>query len=485
MKDWWNENVPAFVVVGRVNAGKSATLATLLEVDDDAVLRVSATPGETTGVQAFPVVYDDEEWMRFLDSPGFQQPVEAMRAIREIAGERDPGPEDIRRFVEEGGDDFPDEVRLLDPIVRGAGILYVVDPAKPLRDSFLAEIEILRWSGRPRLALLNPQSESREHEEAWRERLGTAFNLTRTFDAHAARYEERRRLLRSLLEIEERHAERIERVLDAMEAEWAQRREDAAEALIDFLERALTLRTEDGLDERDLGVPSRRERKQSALVTEYYQKLAKLEEKCLKELLEIYRHHLIELDVDPLKHSGLDLSTAETWRKWGLNRWQLTSAGALAGGAAGAAIDLGFGVHTLGAGTVIGALGGGAAAFFRGGALPELKIQLGGGLKLKGGDGQTMVVGPPANPNFPWVLLDSMLVRYLAIVNRAHGRRDAVRLEGGDEESLVRQFPSERRSLLQKWFTSCMKGSPDRGRESDVFAAIVAALEEVEERRDG
>ena len=170
-----------------MNAGKSSTLATLLEVDDDEVLRVSPTPGETTGIQPLPVIYDDEEWIRFFDSPGFQQPVEAVRVIQDFAGDRVPGPEDIRRFVEECGDRFPDEVRLLEPVARGAGILYVVDPSKPLRDSFLAEIEILRWSGSPRLALLNPQTDDASHEQEWRERLGTAFNLVRTFDAHEAK----------------------------------------------------------------------------------------------------------------------------------------------------------------------------------------------------------------------------------------------------------------------------------------------------------
>lgn len=481
MSDWWNDEVPSFVVVGRVNAGKSSTLATLLEVDDDQVLRVSATPGETTAVQPLPVRYDGEEWIRFFDSPGFQQPVEAMRAIEEMAGERSPGPDEIRRFVEECGERFPDEVRLLEPIAKGAGVLYIVDPGKPLRDSFLAEIEILRWSGRPRLALLNPQGESREFEEEWRERLGTSFNLVRSFDAHEARYEERRKLLEALLQIEERHAARIEHVLDAMEAEWDQRQEDAAEALIDFLEKSLTLRTTDSLDERDLGIPARRERKQTALVEEYFGRLGKLERRCLGKWLEIYRHHLIEIDIDPGHHQGLDLATAETWQKWGLNRWQLTTAGAVAGGAAGALIDLAGAVHTLGAGTVIGAIGGGAAAFFKGGELPELKVKLGGGLKWRGGDGKSLVVGPPASPNFPWVLLDSMLVRYRGIISRAHGRRDLAPLTGGDEESLVRQFPSERRSLLQKWFSSCLRGSPDRGKEPEVFAALVEALDEAGE----
>ena len=479
-EDWWHPEIPSFVVVGRVNAGKSSTLATLLEVDDDTILRISSTPGETTSVQPLPVKYDGEEWIRFLDTPGFQQPVEAMREIERIAGDRAPGPEDLREFVETCGSRFPDEIRLLEPIVRGAGILYVVDPSKPLRDSFLAEIEILRWSGRPRLALLNPQTRETGYETEWRDRLGTAFNLTRTFDAHAARYDERRKLMLALLQIEERHADRIEHVLEAMDAEWDQRREDAAEALVDYLEKSLTLRTRDGLDERDLGVPVRRERKTEALVEEYYTKLSKLEGECLEKWLKTYRHHLLRADVDPVRHRGLNLEKEETWRKFGLNRWQLAAAGAGLGAAAGAAFDLGVGVHSLGAGTVIGALGGGTAAFLKGGSLPELKVSGLGKIGLKSGEGRTLVVGPPANPNFPWVLLDSMLVRYASVLNRAHGRRDAGKLEPQEGESRVRDFPRDRRALLQKWFTSCLKEKPDRGLEPEVFSALVAALAEAE-----
>lgn len=177
------------------------------------------------------------------------------------------------------------------------------------------------------------------------------------FDAHRARYDERCRLLEALLQIEESHVDRITHVIEAMESEWSQRREESVEVLMDFLEASLVLRTSDGLDERDLGMHSRRERKQSALVAEYHHKLARLESKCVGKLLEIYRHHLIEREADPTQHRGLDLETAETWKHWGLNRLQLTAAGATAGGIAGAAVDLGFGVHTLGAGTVIGALG--------------------------------------------------------------------------------------------------------------------------------
>jgi len=76
------------------------------------------------------------------------------------------------------------------------------------------------------------------------------------------------------------------------------------------------------------------------------------------------------------------------------------------------------------------------------------------------------------------VLLDSMLIRHAGILARAHGRRDGIALEVGEQDSRVRAFSSSRRSLFQKWFTSCLKGSPDRGKEPEVFAELVAALDE-------
>ena len=125
--------------------------------------------------------------------------------------------------------------------------------------------------------------------------------------------------------------------------------------------------------------------------------------------------------------------------------------------------------------SVVDAGGLAGAAFFKGGSLPELKVKL-GGIKLAGGDGKNLVVGPPGSPNFPWVLLDSMLLRYQGILHRAHGRRDAASLKPLSIESHVRTLPSDQRSTLQKWFSSCLKGSPDRGQEPEVFEVIVAAL---------
>jgi hypothetical protein len=476
-------DVPVFAVVGRVNMGKSAVLATLLEIDDNELLRVSPTPGETTRCQPHRVVFGGRECVRFIDTPGFSRPVEAMRAIQRLHGEGTPGLETLRKFAGGAGEDFGDEKRLLEPLLAGAGILYVVDPAKPLRDDFLAEMEILRWTGRPRLALLNRRDAATgPDEESWKTRLGGAFNLVRTFDAHHARYDERLRLLKALLEIEETHRERLEETIHLIENEWRERREEAAEAAITFLESALGLRVGATLEERDLAVPSRRGKKAQLLSKQYFTDLAELERTCFKELLKIYRHHLLKADANPESFIGIDLESKEAWTKFGLSRPQLVAVASAIGASAGLAIDIGTVFFSHGAGTAIGALLGGGAAWFKGGSLPDLRISLTGGVKLGSGEGKSLTIGPPKNPNFPWVLLDGLLSRYRQMLARAHGRRD-VEMLAGCETGLSRGFPAERRALLGKWFNSCLKGAPNRALEPEIFTALVAALEEAGKER--
>jgi len=147
----------------------------------------------------------------------------------------------------------------------------------------------------------------------------------------------------------------------------------------------------------------------------------------------------------------------------------------MAGGATGAAggllVDIGTGGFTHGWGTLLGAVSGAAAAFFKGGELPDFGMSIGGGLKMETGDGTSLSVGPPKNDNFAWILLDSCLNFYSQILNRAHAKRDQVTIQH-DGNSITRTLKSSERKPLAKWFGSCAKGKPDRGMEPEVFAVL-------------
>ena len=75
------DTIPEFAIVGHPNEGKSSVLSTLAE--DDSV-RISATPGETLVCQQFPVIIDGREVIRFIDTPGFQNPRKVLHQLQSL-----------------------------------------------------------------------------------------------------------------------------------------------------------------------------------------------------------------------------------------------------------------------------------------------------------------------------------------------------------------------------------------------------------------
>lgn len=480
---WVPEALPCFAVVGKVNMGKSAVLATLLEEDDDRIIRISPEPGETTRCQRLSLVLDGVERLRFIDTPGFQQPIEALRVIQTLhgAGNGTPGLATLRAFVADSRKRavFEDECRLLEPLLEGAGILYIVDPGVPVYDSFLAEIEILRFTGRARLALLNRRgTDTPAYENAWREHLGKAFNLVRVFDAHRARFAARRDLLASLNQIDERDREHLETTTALLDAEWQQRREQAAEHIQSFLREALRLREQAHYSEE---VPAPMAARREAVATasrRYFERISGLERDTANALLRLYRHTAVQASAMPGFDDDLDLASDETWRRLGLTRQQLTLVGAAVGASAGVGLDAVTLGHSLGVGALLGGLGGGALAFFKGDAIPTLRFDLG---RIGALGGRRVTLGPPRNANFAWVLLDSVLIRYRQILSRAHARRgDATLTSDAPAESIARNLPGDRQKALARWFRAVTHARDEGERDGAAWAALVATLEAIE-----
>src|SRR5918995_1544721 len=226
-------NRPRFAIVGHPNKGKSSIVATLAEDDDVAI---SPHPGTTTQARSYPMRLDGETLYELIDTPGFQRARETLAWIE--AHDRGAGARAavVREFVAAHAADphFRDERELLTPIVEGAGILYVVDGSKPYGRQYEAEMDVLRWTGRPRMALINLIS-SGDHVAEWRAALGQYFSIVRVFDAMRADFGKRIELLRAFGAIDERWAAPLNRAADALVAERQRRLRRAAAEIGDFL----------------------------------------------------------------------------------------------------------------------------------------------------------------------------------------------------------------------------------------------------------
>ena len=219
---------PEIAILGHPNEGKSSVLSTLAE--DDSV-RVSHIPGETIECRTFPVSIDGREVLRFTDTPGFQNPARVLSELRKLSELDGDSVVMFRRtFADEP--DLKDDVELLLPVERGAGIIYVVDGSRPVRNVDREEMEILRLTGRPRMAIINCKDDQYEQLESWKKEFRKNFNANRTFNAHRATYAERILLLEALKSIDQDWQPLLDKVVSAFTSDWQARNRRTVELLV-------------------------------------------------------------------------------------------------------------------------------------------------------------------------------------------------------------------------------------------------------------
>src|SRR3546814_3333748 len=97
-------------------------------------------------------------------------------------------------------------------------ILYVVDGSVPYSRENEAEMEILRWTGQPSLALINRIGKD-DHTGTWRAALGQYFQIVRCFDAVRAPFEDHLGLLRGFGELAPGWREPLEPAIEYLRAQ--------------------------------------------------------------------------------------------------------------------------------------------------------------------------------------------------------------------------------------------------------------------------
>jgi hypothetical protein len=479
-----NGATPTFAIVGAVNHGKSSVVSTLAE--DDRV-RISPMPGETIECQQFWL----DELFLFWDTPGFQNAIEAYEELKP-ARESSAPLLVFRNFIERhrGKSEFDAECRLLQPIVEGAGIIYVVDGSKRLVPFHLAEMEILRLTGRPRLAIINCTSHD-DHIGEWKQQLGAHFNAVREFNAHYARFADRLELLDTLASIEQSWKPKLKQAVMIFSEDQRQRLDECARVVTDFLIGALQHREVARLESED---SARRDRQAEALRERYVKAISDRESRAHSQLIDLFRHHRVTLESTGELLFDEGLFSAETWQIFGLDQRQLVVAGTLSGAATGAALDLVTAGHTLLAGTAIGGVVGAMGGYWVGKKRPELNVNLLGPLDPGGLNqgiavaGRTLSIGPYNAVNFPWILLDRAVGTFYFLVNRAHARQDQAVIKSAEVRQQMEaagiattQWSSTTRKQCEGIFAAIRKGKFTREGRHELNRLIRVQLEQVAE----
>ena len=407
---------PKFAVVGHPNKGKSS-IVSALALDDS--VQISNTPGTTSKKRSFPLMVDGKILYELFDTPGFQRARRVLAWLEKHDVSADKKHEVVQMFINEHKDDvrFNDEIELLEPIMDGAGIIYVVDGSKPYGEEYEAEMEVLRWTGQPSMALINHIDET-DYSDEWKRALGQYFKMVRTFNPMETNMMQHVSILESMAQLKEEWIAPVKASIKLFEQFQEQMIERSSMLLtrlvydsVSAVEK-LSFETEDATEEDETLVESN-----------YKNRLRVLEVKVQKEIEEIWNHENLEKEQNRLTFEGMDLFSEETASVFGLTRKELIVTGATSGAMTGAGIDLLFAGHTLFLGGIIGGLVGATGAYFGFNELSEVKVL-----------GQTLgkrylQMGPMENRNFPYILLGRAVYHTSRVASRSHARRGVADIE--------------------------------------------------------
>jgi hypothetical protein len=430
---------PAFAVVGHPNKGKSSIVATLAE--DDRVA-IGAVPGTTRDAHRYAFAIDGEVQYVLIDTPGFQRPKAVLDWLAARAATASERPQWVADFVAAHAEDprFHDECELLRPIVAGAGILYVVDGTKPYGPEYEVEMQILQWTGRPRMALINLIGAG-DHVAEWRQALEQYFSIVRVFDAVRADFAHRLALLRAFAELDETWRLPLERAVAALAAERERRRLRAAREIASAVAECVR-----HVERAALGEDAERAPQEALLLERLRDHLRRREAEARDRVQAVYRHEDLAREEAAADLLRGDLFTRESWDLFGLSRTQLVVSGAVSGAIAGSGVDLLLGGASLLLGAGLGSLVGAAGAWFGSGELARIRV-LGQPL-----GGRVLQVGPVRDPNFPWVLLGRAWAHHRLVSERNHARREALSVEMAEARNLMDRLPEGLRKELAAVF---------------------------------
>ncbi|MCW8107022.1 GTPase/DUF3482 domain-containing protein [Alteromonas ponticola] len=440
-----------FAVVGHPNKGKSSIVSTLSHNDD---VVISSRSGTTEKAESITVDTANGGY-QLIDTPGFQRPVKVLRWLHEQGANASERAKVLEKFVHDSDcqKQFPDEVELLKPIVNGAAILYVVDGSHPYGAEYEAEMEILRWSGQPSMALINP-IESVDYVDEWKSALLQYFKSVQVFNPMKADFEKQITLLKTFSHLNSAWSDALQNTIGDLQVQRQQQLEQSIALLSRLVEDLCEHR-----ETQKVLTPSQAEKIKPMLEKQYHHWMRERETQAVRELMAIYGHFQSDvvaqqIDLPP------DLFDCGQWFIWGLDKKQLVYAATATGALGGAALD----AAVAGSSFMLGALGGGligaSSAWFGADKLADLSVQ---GLPVGGYEAR---LGPIKNRNFPYVVIGRFIHLHAQISQRSHASRDALALDANDFQQRVQNLEKSTQRELHQACERLIKQRPVDNLES-------------------
>jgi hypothetical protein len=415
------ENVPHFVVVGHPNKGKSTIVATLSY--DDSV-EIDELPGTTTVCSYHPLKVNSQTLYYLVDTPGFQRPHKVLEYLQNMITPQTPPTLSNRRQLilnllsdQTARTRFSEEIEILSSLMTAnAHIVYVVDGGVPYSSEYEAEMEIIQWTGQPRLALINPL-QSDDFVSEWEMALRHYFGIIKVFNPLISSFSAKNELLKAFGQLNSNWSDSLNMARKALKEYRVYQQEQSANAIIDSLMSVLYARVSVPIDSEE-DSPNQRQLQQSALKEKLEEHLRTIEADCWGQLNNIFNHRHLKLDKNELEILECDLFSKESRTIFGLSTRQMLFFGLMSGGTAGLAIDAAVGGSSFLLGSLLGAGIGASTAYLGTDKLLEFSI-----IRLLNIGSHSLTATISNNLNMAFIFLNRALTYYFIISERSHGNR--------------------------------------------------------------
>jgi hypothetical protein len=455
---------PRFAIVGHPNKGKSSLVATLAR---DVSVRVGPEPGTTLYARDFPMRVGGRVLYTLVDTPGFQRARAALEWMKQHETDAASRSAAVERFVRAHQHDerFRNECELLRPVVEGAGLIYVVDGATPYGPEYDAEMEILRWTGQPSLAVINPIGEPR-FVEPWRRALEQFFRVVRVVDVLQAPFQQQLDLLRAFGQLRESWRHPVDEAIAALIEHRARQRADAARVVAEMITDALAHRETKDIARDEDPAPHA-----TALEEAYRRRLRQFEQRARREVEAIYGFDELNREEVDMTLLETDLLSRESWLVFGLKKRDLVVVSATGGAIAGGVVDTALLGASFLTGSVVGGVIGGAVGYFSSNRLAELKLlqQPMGGVRLR--------FGPSRNVHFPFVLLNRALLHHTLVAGRTHAQRGVLKVLDRGEAAAAGQLAAGPARELARIFERLRRSEPGTEAGTTALVQLTAVIE--------